>query len=438
MRKTNPQTVESIKKLANDLRVSCNVSPDTFFPIKDYILSLHNKGELTYQILEDDDPLFGNDELTLAFYSDKDNTIYVKDKVDAGSEENDYRSNFTLAHELFHYMQVKLLDCKFEEVDRTESYMDPEWQADEFAGQLLIPEEYTNLSDEEISERFHVSLECAAYRKLKKKNRYLTKQFKLYLPRVIDKLKEYKYLDAIKEAKKLIALEDSQTLQKRAFDNKVETYLYLLLNEDKSVERQVVDFKELFSLYADALIHTNAYDEAETYFEKALQIAPFGTFNRVQYIETFKLRNDLDNFYKRSIEALKYSYKKEQFFLYYRNISDYYFKKENYVEALYMMLFARYVDEEKIEESNSELFKIYDCLGKKLDPSIDAIINFMDNKEIPTPVIAIDNLNRIYNTIYETDYLVANEVLSLLYDLSNDIRYLELKEKREKTNNNVN
>ena len=230
MKRTNPLTVLKIQELANGVRVSYGISLDTFFPIKDYILTLHNKGKLNYQILEDDDPMFGGDPLTFALYNELDNTIYVKDSVDAGTEENDYRSNFTLAHELFHYLQAKVLNFKFEEVEKTEDFMNPEWQANEFAGQLLIPEDYVNLKIDELSDKFHVTKECASYRKYLIKKRMLAKEFKAHMPKIEEYLKNYKYYDAIDEAKILIALEDNQTIEKKEFDSKVEMYLFNELN----------------------------------------------------------------------------------------------------------------------------------------------------------------------------------------------------------------
>lgn len=169
MIKTNPLSVLRIKKVADEIRKSYSIPLDTFFPIYDYINELCDNNVLNIQILEDDDEAFSDGKI--AFYNAQENFIYIKDSVDAELNENNYRSNFTLAHELFHYMQVQVLNFKFEEVEKTEAFMDPEWQANEFAAQLLIPEEYVNLSPEEIVERFHVSIEAALTRKLKKQNR---------------------------------------------------------------------------------------------------------------------------------------------------------------------------------------------------------------------------------------------------------------------------
>ena len=175
MRKTNPFNVRQIKKVAEDVRKSYNISSDTFFPIYNYIQELYYQGAFDYQILDDNDPLF--EEGVKAFYSSIDNTIYVKDSVDEEASSGEvlgYRSNFTLAHELFHYIQVNLLHFEFSDVvEKVQSYMDPEWQANEFAGQLLLPEEYIDLEDSELQQKYHVSLECISTRKLyveKRKN----------------------------------------------------------------------------------------------------------------------------------------------------------------------------------------------------------------------------------------------------------------------------
>jgi len=173
MIKTNPYNVSQIKKVADELRKSYNVPSDTFFPIYDYIMALCDADYLEYQILDDDNKFFAEGEY--AKYCGVDNTIYVKDSVDAEVTEQSvigYRSNFTLAHELFHFIQVQVLKFNFENVDeKPQAFCDPEWQANEFAGQLLVPEKYLNLEEEEIMNRFHVSQECALYRKLKYKTR---------------------------------------------------------------------------------------------------------------------------------------------------------------------------------------------------------------------------------------------------------------------------
>ena len=119
--------------------------------------------------MDNNDALFADN--IPAFYNSYDNFIYIKESVLEEYENKEYRSNFTLAHELFHFIQHKVLGFDFEEVDSCVTYCDPEWQANEFAGQLLIPEEFIDLETEQLINKFHVSEYCVLTRKLKYKKR---------------------------------------------------------------------------------------------------------------------------------------------------------------------------------------------------------------------------------------------------------------------------
>ena len=132
------------------------------------------------------------------------------------------------------------------------------------------------------------------------------------------------------------------------------------------------------------------------------------------------LTNELDLFFKESNEAIKYVYKPEAFQKFYRNLSEYYFRYENFVEALYMIIFARYVYEDNPEVTTPELYRIFDCLGKKMDPSMDAILNFMQNKGINSPQPMIDELSEIYNYGAKNDLPLALSAAHAIYDLNND------------------
>ena len=250
----------------------------------------------------------------------------------------------------------------------------------------------------------------------------------------LDKLKELlennKYYDVIDNAKELLELENDST-NFRSFNNGIEYYLYLT-TFNNIIKKGTLKFKELYDIYATALMLTGKYDKACEYFKKSLEINPFDSLTRFKYTDCFRLMNDLDNYFKESNDALNYCYKAVDFQRFYRNISEYYFRYENYVEALYMIMFARYVSEENSEITTPELFRIYDCLGKEMDPSIDAIMNFMQNKNINTPTFMIDKLNYIYNKICNNDVVTSLDILNTLYELTNNENYLEVIKKIEK------
>lgn len=179
MKKTNPLSVRKIEAYANKIRREFNVEVNSHFPIYEILEKMHNDGSLTIQIMDDNNSIFA-DENELAKYSPIDNFIYVKEKIIVGYEENDYRSNFTLAHEFFHYIQHKVLEFKFYDVEICKSYEDPEWQANEFAGQLLIPTSFLEYDDEVLCEMFHVTAECVVTRKLYYKKRKERRGLKSY------------------------------------------------------------------------------------------------------------------------------------------------------------------------------------------------------------------------------------------------------------------
>lgn len=164
MVKTNPLSVEKIENLAKKVRENFNISLDCAFPIFEILDKMCVEGLLTIQYMEDDNPMF--DDGAVAFYNPIDNFIYIKESLLEDIENNNYRANFTLAHEFFHFIQFKILGFEFEEVENCESFRNVEWQANEFAGQLLIPTSFLSLNDDELSEKFRVSIESVLTRKL--------------------------------------------------------------------------------------------------------------------------------------------------------------------------------------------------------------------------------------------------------------------------------
>lgn len=170
MIKTNPLSVKDIRSIAASIREQYGIAKDKAFPILEILNQLFYDNYLSIQLLTDDDPYL--DKNTPAVYNANDNFIYLKESVIEEIENGNYRSNFTLAHEFFHYLQHQVLGFTFEEVETRKTYEDPEWQANEFAGELLLPKKYLEIVDDEyLSKHFQVSLECVLTRKVKDKKR---------------------------------------------------------------------------------------------------------------------------------------------------------------------------------------------------------------------------------------------------------------------------
>ena len=53
------------------------------------------------------------------------------------------------------------------------TYEDPEWQANCFAGEILLPDEFLSNDDNDyLANRIQVSMECVLTRKVKQKKRF--------------------------------------------------------------------------------------------------------------------------------------------------------------------------------------------------------------------------------------------------------------------------
>ena len=100
---------------------------------------------LSIQLLADDDSYL--DKNIPAVYNANDIFIYLKESVIEEVESGNYRSNFTLAHEFFHYLQHQIFGFEFKEVEERKTYENPELQANCFAGELLLPDEFLNNED---------------------------------------------------------------------------------------------------------------------------------------------------------------------------------------------------------------------------------------------------------------------------------------------------
>lgn len=100
---------------------------------------------------------------TIPSYHDGPAIIRVREDVYVNAASGNPRSRFTLTHELGHLLfhtpkHMKL--CRLE--TNLPAYMDPEWQANTFAGEFLVMRHLAcGMSPFEIADKFHVSYSVA-------------------------------------------------------------------------------------------------------------------------------------------------------------------------------------------------------------------------------------------------------------------------------------
>lgn len=106
------------------------------------------------------------------------NKIYIREDVYNGAARGEGRDRLTIMHEIFHFLfhrkqNIRLVQKGFarEDVNRPITYKDPEWQADAFAGEVLMDSDIiADMNIFEISQKCGVSLAAARTQKSKQKN----------------------------------------------------------------------------------------------------------------------------------------------------------------------------------------------------------------------------------------------------------------------------
>ncbi|WP_373840471.1 ImmA/IrrE family metallo-endopeptidase [Glaesserella sp.] len=98
-----------------------------------------------------------------------DGNIVLRQSVYDGACDGNGRDRFTIAHELGHAIMHKEFIGLARPVEKnTKIYCNAEWQANEFAGRLLLPDSYIRLHNKssvaDIAEIFGISSECAQLR----------------------------------------------------------------------------------------------------------------------------------------------------------------------------------------------------------------------------------------------------------------------------------
>lgn len=166
-----------IRNIAKLTRILLDVPNDKFLDVVkalDVLTDKLAKHNFNYMVLPDNDPLFekkeeGKTDVLVG-------TIYIKESVFNEAARKKYcRAHYTIAHEIGHFILHRALNTlNFARTSETGSYKvyeDPEWQADTFASELLMPyEQCLELSPQEIRRKYHVSKAAAntRYRKMHK------------------------------------------------------------------------------------------------------------------------------------------------------------------------------------------------------------------------------------------------------------------------------
>lgn len=160
--KCNPTSRKSLREYALYIRKALGCD-SIYFPIVEFLELLPwIYPELTYSIVE-------STEMPDNIHADIDvlnKVIRIKEKIYDGACDGNGRDRFTIAHEIGHFLLMSEGGVSYaKSTTKPKAYEDPEWQADAFAGELLVPihklKRYKKATT--VAKRCGVSLSCAEF-----------------------------------------------------------------------------------------------------------------------------------------------------------------------------------------------------------------------------------------------------------------------------------
>ena len=166
-----PMSTLFIRNVARLTRKLLKIDDDHFVNVTktlDVLTVELSNYSFNYMILPDDHPLFIRREEAKTDVLG--GTIYIKDSVYKEAAHKKYcRAHYTIAHEIGHFVLHRVLNtlnfARSNEIEGHKIYKDPEWQADTFASEFLMPyEKCLELKPEEIRRKYHVSTSAAKTR----------------------------------------------------------------------------------------------------------------------------------------------------------------------------------------------------------------------------------------------------------------------------------
>ena len=162
-----PLTLNDIRKICSKIRKLLGIPVDDPIDIVRLLeYKIHLLG-IEFEIVPESELGMRHGESILG-----QNIIRIREDVYNRACEGHGRDRLTMAHELGHIILHQKEDIVLTRSEGTiPPYMDPEWQANAFAGELLAPFQYIkHMEIFDISTKYGVSIEAASVQKNRRKN----------------------------------------------------------------------------------------------------------------------------------------------------------------------------------------------------------------------------------------------------------------------------
>lgn len=220
----------------------------------------------------------------------------------------------------------------------------------------------------------------------------------------------------------LNAFEDDQVSEYHVFDELFEEVLYQYrAKPEKDIRRAQIPYTEIYMLYGSLLVELKRLPDAQEALRKGLRWNPVSFNITSEYIETYKMAGDLDQFFELTKEAFKIAFRSADVARCYRNLGFYFVEKKLWSEAIACYLLSLQFDHES-KQAQSELYYINSSTdGKIPEPSIDQAKEY--SEKYGFPMGADDDILGL-SVSYGKHFLEQNApdtaryFLSIAYDLT--------------------
>ena len=201
---------------------------------------------------------------------------------------------------------------------------------------------------------------------------------------------------------------------------------------EKDMRHAQIPYREMYLLYGVLLVELKRIPEAQEALKKGLRWNPVCFHMMSEYIETYKMSGDLEQFFILTKEAFKIAFRPTDLAQCYRNLGYYFVEKKLWPEAIACNLLSLEYDKEA-KAAQSELYYINNATdGKIPEPSIDQTREYSKKYGFPFgPDRDILGLSYAYGKHFleEKEPNAARYFLSITYGLTGDPEIKEIIEK---------
>ena len=156
-------------------------------------------------------------------------------------------------------------------------------------------------------------------------------------------------IECIMPSEKISGEEGSHCLE---FDNALEYLFYVnRFGADREIEQPALSVAELYLLYAYILIEKGEFEKAFDVIDRALERKPLFTDIMFEKAEIYKLKSDMDGFFRATVETFPYCYRREDIARYFRNLGYFFIEKEDWPEAMFCYIVSTHWHPTEMAES---------------------------------------------------------------------------------------